>query len=162
MLARMLGHITYLSDDILDQKFGRELRHDRLQFSYDVEFQIESYLQHQGRSFVDRFDANAYLLLTKVLDYFDPASAHGGNLSAALAPAKANFYVVSFSSDWRFAPERSRELVNALLEAGKRTSYIEIPSQRGHDSFLMAIPLYHHMMRTALDRIHAASAGAEA
>ncbi len=153
MLARMLGHITYLSDDILDQKFGRALRNEKLKFDYDVEFQIESYLRYQGEIFVEHFDANSYLLMTKTLDYFDAAKHCDGDLTAALAPAQANFYVISFSSDWRFPPLRSREMVHALMAARKNTSYIEIPSERGHDSFLMALPLYHQVMHAALRRI---------
>ncbi|MEX2517189.1 MAG: homoserine O-acetyltransferase [Gammaproteobacteria bacterium] len=155
MLARMLGHITYLSDDVLDEKFGRELRDGRIKFGYDVEFQVESYLRHQGRSFVDRFDANSYLLLTKTLDYFDPASRCDGNLARALAVATAKFFVISFSSDWRFSPSRSREIVRALLDADRDVSYIEIESKQGHDSFLMPIPRYHSVLRAALERIEA-------
>lgn len=151
MLARMLGHITYLSDDVLDEKFGRELRHGHIKFGYDVEFQVESYLRYQGRSFVDRFDANSYLLLTKCLDYFDPAHRTGGNLAQALAGATARFYVFSFSSDWRFSPSRSREIVRALLDADRDVSYVEIESKQGHDSFLMPIPRYHDVLRSALD-----------
>jgi len=153
MLARMLGHITYLSDDALDEKFGRELRDGKIKFGYDAEFQVESYLRYQGRSFVDRFDANSYLLLTKVLDYFDPASEADGSLSKAMNPATAEFLVISFSSDWRFSPARSQEIVSALLDANKCVSYIEIQSKQGHDSFLMPIPRYHEVMRTALNRI---------
>lgn len=153
MLARMLGHITYLSDNALDEKFGRELRDGEIKFGYDAEFQIESYLRYQGKSFVDRFDANSYLLLTKVLDYFDPAGETGGDLAKAMAPATAEFLVISFSSDWRFSPGRSQEIVSALLDANKKVSYIEIESKQGHDSFLMPIPLYHQVIYTALDRI---------
>jgi len=153
MLARMLGHITYLSDDALDEKFGRELRDGEIKFGYEAEFQIESYLRYQGRSFVDRFDANSYLLLTKALDYFDPAGDTEGSLSKAMAPATAKFMIISFSSDWRFSPERSQEIVSALLEANKCVSYIEIQSTQGHDSFLMPIPRYHQVIKTALDRI---------
>ena len=153
MLARMLGHITYLSDDALDEKFGRELRDGEIKFGYEAEFQIESYLRYQGRAFVDRFDANSYLLLTKVLDYFDPAGDTEGSLSKAMAPATAKFLIISFSSDWRFSPERSQEIVSALLEANKCVSYIEIQSTQGHDSFLMPIPRYHQVLKTALDRI---------
>lgn len=152
MLARMLGHITYLSDDVLDEKFGRELRDGRIKFGYDVEFQVESYLRYQGRSFVDRFDANSYLLLTKVLDYFDPTSRFG-KLSAAFEKATAKFYVISFSSDWRFSPARSREIVRALLDADRDVTYVEIESKQGHDSFLMPIPRYHEVLSTALNRI---------
>ena len=118
MLARMLGHITYLSDGLMRQKFGRELREGKLNFGFDVEFQIESYLRHQGETFVDRFDANTYLLMTKALDYFDPAADYDGDLARALARAQARFLVVAFSSDWRFAPERSREMVKALHTGG--------------------------------------------
>lgn len=153
MLARMLGHITYLSDDVLDEKFGRELRDGRIKFGYDVEFQVESYLRYQGRSFVDRFDANSYLLLTKCLDYFDPATRFG-SLSRAFQQATAKFYVISFSSDWRFSPARSREIVRALLDADRDVTYAEIESKQGHDSFLMPIPRYHEVMRTALNRIY--------
>ncbi len=153
MQARMLGHITYLSDDALDEKFGRQLRDGEIKFGYDVEFQIESYLRHQGRSFVDRFDANSYLLITKVLDYFDPAAETNGNLAKAITPAKAEFLIISFSSDWRFSPARSVEIVSALLEAKKKVSYIEIQSKQGHDSFLKEIPIYHKAIKTSLDRI---------
>ena len=153
MQARMLGHITYLSDDALDEKFGRQLRDGEIKFGYDVEFQIESYLRYQGRSFVDRFDANSYLLITKVLDYFDPAAETNGNLAKAMSPAKAEFLIISFSSDWRFSPARSVEIVGALLETNKKVSYIEIQSKQGHDSFLKEIPIYHEVMKTALNRI---------
>ncbi len=153
MLARMLGHITYLSDDILDSKFGRELRNGKLNFGFDVEFQVESYLRYQGQSFVDRFDANTYLLFTKTLDYFDPAANYEHNLTAAVASSQARFLVISFSSDWRFSPARSREIVRALLEADKDVSYVEIQSTQGHDSFLMHIPRYHEVLSTYLQRI---------
>ncbi|HQT44008.1 MAG TPA: homoserine O-acetyltransferase, partial [Halothiobacillus sp.] len=146
MLARMLGHITYLSDDAMRAKFGRELRSGQVNYGFDVEFQVESYLRYQGTSFVDRFDANTYLLMTKALDYFDPAHDYGDDLVAALTPAQADFLVVSFTSDWRFAPERSREIVRALLAAGKRVSYAEIESNHGHDAFLMTIPYYHRVL----------------
>ena len=149
----MLGHITYLSDDALDEKFGRQLRDGEIKFGYDVEFQIESYLRYQGRSFVDRFDANSYLLITKVLDYFDPAADTDGNLAEAMSPAKAEFLIISFSSDWRFSPTRSVEIVGALLEKNKKVSYIEIQSKEGHDSFLKEIPVYHKAMKSALNRI---------
>ncbi len=141
-IARMLGHITYLSDDAMRKKFGRELREGKISFGFDVEFQVESYLRYQGESFVDRFDANTYLLMTKALDYFDPAAAHGGDLSAALAHVQARFLVVSFTSDWRFAPERSREIVKALLDGDKPVSYAEVEAHHGHDAFLIPIPHY--------------------
>ena len=148
MLARMLGHITYLSDDILEQKFGRDLSQGGIRFGYDVEFQVESYLRHQGQSFVEHFDANSYLLMTRVLDYFEPAA--GNDLAAVLSAASARFTVLSFESDWRFSPHRSRELVSALMKAGRRVSYAKIESERGHDSFLVSIPHYHRLMRAAL------------
>jgi homoserine O-acetyltransferase len=152
-LARMVGHITYLSDDSMATKFGRSLRHGKTVFSYDVEFEIESYLRYQGDKFAGFFDANTYLLTTKTLDYFDPAFEHGGNLEAALARATADFLVVSFSTDWRFAPERSRELVYALLHNGRNVSYAEIDCAAGHDSFLLDEPRYHALLSAWFDRI---------
>ena len=155
MLARMLGHITYLSDDAMRAKFGRDLREGKINFNYDVEFQVESYLRHQGSAFVDRFDANTYLLMTKALDYFDPAQEFDNNLAKAFRQAKANFLVVSFSSDWRFSPARSREIVKALVDADRGVSYAEIGSQLGHDDFLMTTPEYVAVLRTYLDRVAA-------
>jgi homoserine O-acetyltransferase len=152
-LARMLGHITYLSDDAMADKFGRELRTGKLNFSYDIEFQIESYLRYQGDKFAAYFDANTYLLMTKALDYFDPARDLDGNLNRAFAVAKAKFLVVSFTTDWRFAPERSREIVHALLHNKRDVSYAEIASQHGHDSFLMEDEQYFAVMRNYLDGI---------
>ena len=142
MLARMLGHITYLSDDSMREKFGRELREGKLNFGFDVEFQVESYLRYQGHAFVERFDANTYLLMTKTLDYFDPARDHGDDLATAMSGATAKFMVMSFTSDWRFSPQRSREIVKALIKAKKQVSYVEIEAQHGHDAFLMPIPHY--------------------
>lgn len=152
-LARMLGHITYLSDDSMASKFGRELRNGSLAFNYDVEFQIESYLHHQGDKFADLFDANTYLLMTKALDYFDPAQDYDGNLSAAFARAQADFLVLSFTSDWRFSPERSRDIVKALLDNKLNVSYAEIPSSYGHDSFLMQDDYYHQLIRAYMNNI---------
>lgn len=152
-LARMLGHITYLSDDSMASKFGRELRNGSLAFNYDVEFQIESYLHYQGDKFADLFDANTYLLMTKALDYFDPAQDYDGNLSAAFARAKADFLVISFTSDWRFSPERSRDIVKALLDNKLNVSYAEIPSSHGHDSFLMQDDYYHQLIRAYMNNI---------
>jgi homoserine O-acetyltransferase len=152
-LARMLGHITYLSDDAMADKFGRELRTGKLNFSYDIEFQIESYLRYQGDKFAAYFDANTYLLMTKALDYFDPARDLDGNLNRAFAAAKAKFLVVSFTTDWRFSPERSREIVHALLHNKRDVSYAEISSQHGHDSFLMDDEQYFAVMRNYLDGI---------
>lgn len=155
MLARMLGHITYLSDDAMRAKFGRELREDKLNFGFDVEFQVESYLRYQGLSFVGRFDANTYLLMTKALDYFDPASHYGHDLSAALNRATARFLVISFSSDWRFPPARAREIVKALQGNDRDVSYAEIVSPDGHDAFLMPAPRYMEALRAYLQRVAA-------
>lgn len=152
-LARMLGHITYLSDDGMGEKFGRMLRSGEYRFGFDVEFEIESYLRYQGDKFSDRFDANTYLLMTKALDYFDPAQHHNENLPAALSSAQAKFFVVSFTSDWRFAADRSREIVKALVTANKQVSYTEVVSRHGHDAFLMTDEVYIAAMRAYLDRI---------
>ena len=162
MLARMLGHITYLSDDAMRAKFGRELRAGKLSYSFDSEFQVESYLRHQGRQFVDRFDANSYLLMTKSLDYFDPAGRAGDDLAAALEPAVARFLVLSFTTDWRFPPQRSREIVKALLDRHKRVTYAEIEAEHGHDAFLMPIPQYLAVFGAYMERVAAETAGREA
>ncbi|MDO9371599.1 MAG: homoserine O-acetyltransferase [Gammaproteobacteria bacterium] len=153
MLARMLGHITYLSDDAMRAKFGRELREGKLSFGFDVEFQVESYLRYQGQSFVERFDANTYLLMTKVLDYFDPAADFNHDLSAALKAATARFFVIAFTSDWRFSPARSREIVRALLDNDHEVSYAEITSSEGHDAFLMPNAHYQTLLHTYLERV---------
>jgi homoserine O-acetyltransferase len=152
-LARMLGHITYLSDDSLAEKFGRNLRHGKAMYNFDVEFEIESYLRYQGDKFARFFDANTYLLVTKALDYFDPAFEHGGNLAAALARASADFLVVSFTTDWRFSPARSREIVYALLHNRRNVSYANIESPAGHDAFLLDETHYHAVLRSYFDRI---------
>ncbi|MBB3233092.1 homoserine O-succinyltransferase MetX [Halomonas stenophila] len=152
-LARMVGHITYLSEDAMGSKFGRDLRSEDLNFGYDVEFQVESYLRYQGDTFSTSFDANTYLLMTKALDYFDPAAAHGGDLAAALAPADCPFLVVSFSTDWRFPPWRSKELVNALVRAGKSVSYANIDSPHGHDAFLLPEPRYQAVFAAFMQRV---------
>ena len=152
-LARMLGHITYLSDDQMAEKFGRKLRQSVLNFGYDVDFEIESYLRYQGDKFAGYFDANTYLITTKALDYFDPARDYDGNLAAALARARAKFLVVSFSTDWRFAPERSREIVYGLVHNRLAVSYAEIESMAGHDSFLLDDPRYHAVMRAYFEGI---------
>ncbi|MEJ2529028.1 MAG: homoserine O-acetyltransferase [Gammaproteobacteria bacterium] len=153
MLARMLGHITYLSDDSMRAKFGRELREGRLNYDFGVDFQVESYLRYQGSSFVERFDANTYLLMTKALDYFDPASEYDNDLVAAVARATAKFLVISFTSDWRFAPERSKEIVKALIDAKRQVSYAEIESSGGHDAFLMPIAYYTQLLSSYMDEI---------
>lgn len=152
-LARMIGHITYLSDDVLHTRFGRELRDGKIGFGFGVEFEIESYLRYQGESFVGRFDANTYLLMTRSLDYFDPAQKFDNDLTAALAGCTARFLVISFSSDWRFSPARSREIVRALLDSDHNVSYVDIESELGHDSFLLPIPQYHKVLRTYFERI---------
>jgi homoserine O-acetyltransferase len=152
-LARMLGHITYLSDAAMRAKFGRELKAATPSFNYDVEFEVESYLRHQGQSFVDRFDANTYLIMTKALDYFDPAHEFGDNLAAAFRKASAKFLVIAFNSDWRFSPARSREIVKGLVDAGREVSYALIDSQLGHDDFLMPLPQYHRVLRSYFTRI---------
>lgn len=147
-LARMLGHITYLSDDLMGQKFGRSLKNSTLQYHYDVEFQVESYLRYQGDKFVTKqnFDANTYLLMTKALDYFDPAREFDDDLTLTMAQVKAKFLVISFTSDWRFSPQRSQELVKALIANGKSVSYAEVPSAYGHDAFLLPNPYYEAVL----------------
>jgi homoserine O-acetyltransferase len=161
-VARMVGHITYLSDDAMGEKFGRQLQNPQQAapaFStQEVEFQIESYLRHQGDKFSQYFDANTYLLITRALDYFDPARAHGGNLAAAFAPVRAQapelgFLLVSFSTDWRFAPARSREIVKALVDNRIHVSYAEIDAPQGHDAFLLDDARYHAVMRAYFDRV---------
>jgi homoserine O-acetyltransferase len=152
-LARMLGHITYLSDDAMANKFGRELRTGIFKYNYDIEFEIESYLRYQGDKFAAHFDANTYLLMTKALDYFDPAHDFGGDLNKAFSRAKANFLVVSFTTDWRFSPQRSREIVRPLLHNRRNVSYAEITSAHGHDSFLMQDAYYFDVMRAYLDNV---------
>ena len=159
MLARMLGHITYLSDDAMREKFGRELRQGTISYGFDVDFQVESYLRYQGESFVDRFDANTYLLMTKALDYFDPAADFDDDLSKALSSASADFLVISFSSDWRFAPERSREIVKALQDNNHDVCYAEVVVPHGHDAFLIPIKDYLDVfgawMRHLVDEVSA-------
>ena len=154
-IARMIGHITYLSDDVMNEKFGRQLR-EGLTLKYstqDVEFQIESYLRYQGDKFSEYFDANTYLLITRALDYFDPARAHGGDLARALAGATAKFLLVSFTTDWRFAPKRSREIVKALLDNKRCVSYAEIDAPHGHDAFLLDDARYMGVMSSYFDSI---------
>jgi homoserine O-acetyltransferase len=154
-IARMIGHITYLSDDVMNEKFGRELReavtHNATGYKYstqEVEFQIESYLRYQGDKFSEYFDANTYLLITRALDYFDPARAFGGDLSQALARATCKFLLVSFSTDWRFSPARSREMVKALLDNRRDVSYAEIDAPHGHDAFLLDDARYMNVVRS--------------
>jgi homoserine O-acetyltransferase len=153
-VARMVGHITYLSDDAMADKFGRQLKHGRLTYSFEPEFEIESYLRHQGAKFSEYFDANTYLRITKVLDYFDPALEHGGDLARALAPARAAYLVISFTTDWRFSPERSREIVRALLHNRREVTYAEIEAPHGHDAFLLDDARYHKLVAAYFDRVH--------
>ncbi len=157
-VARMIGHITYLSDDDMAEKFGRELRRadgdsDEYNFNFDVEFEVESYLRYQGEKFADYFDANTYLLITRALDYFDPAKSFANNLSAAMKNITAKFLVVSFTTDWRFAPERSREIVKALLDNKLDVTYGEIDAPHGHDAFLLEDPRYHNLVRAYFEQI---------
>lgn len=161
-IARMIGHITYLSDDVMNTKFGRMLRSsvegeanpsDYRYSTQEVEFQIESYLRYQGDKFSEYFDANTYLLITRALDYFDPAREHGGNLSAALAQATAKFLLVSFKTDWRFSPARSREMVKALLDNRRNVSYAEIDAPHGHDAFLLDDARYTGVVRSYFERV---------
>ena len=152
-IARMLGHITYLSDDVMGTKFGRKLRDGNIKYSFDVEFEMESYLRYQGDKFAGEFDANTYLRMTRALDYFDPALNYGGDLSAALSHVRAKFLVISFTSDWRFSPARSKEIVKALLDNEISVRYAEVTAAHGHDAFLMPDPHYHAIMRSYLAKI---------
>ena len=160
-VARMVGHITYLSDDDMAEKFGRKLRNpsaasaagNGYKFDFGIDFEIESYLRYQGDKFSEYFDANTYLLITKALDYFDPASAFDGDLTRALANTEAEFFIASFTTDWRFSPERSRELVRALVSNRRHVSYAEIDAPHGHDAFLLEDPRYMDMMRVWYERI---------
>ena len=151
-VARMIGHITYLSDEQMEAKFGRQLR-EGLKFSFAPEFQIESYLRYQGEKFAEYYDANAYLRVTKALDYFDPATRTGGDLARALASATCRFLVVSFTTDWRFPASRSREIVKALVRERRDVSYAEIAAPHGHDAFLLDNPQYHAVVRTWFERM---------
>jgi homoserine O-acetyltransferase len=162
-IARMIGHITYLSDDVMNEKFGRTqkpadghsvaLAEQAYRYSTQaVEFEIESYLRYQGDKFSEYFDANTYLLITRALDYFDPAREHGGRLSAALAQARAKFLLISFTTDWRFSPARSREIVKALLDNRRDVSYAEIDAPHGHDAFLLDDPRYHQEVRAYFEQ----------
>lgn len=159
-VARMIGHITYLSDSDMAEKFGRDLKNEALGFSFEPDFEVESYLRYQGDKFSTYFDANTYLLVTKALDYFDPAGAKGGNLVDALAPVQASFLVVSFTTDWRFSPLRSREIVRALLANRCRVSYAEIDAPHGHDAFLLDDARYHSKIAAYFERVFSSITGA--
>ena len=157
-VARMIGHITYLSNDDMAEKFGRELKkfqegQQDYRFSFDEEFEVESYLRYQGNKFADYFDANTYLLITRVLDYFDPAKNFGGNLSKALSNMQSKSLVISFTTDWRFAPERSREIVKALLDNKRSVSYAEINAPHGHDAFLLDDQRYHAIIHAYFSKL---------
>jgi homoserine O-acetyltransferase/O-succinyltransferase len=152
-IARMIGHITYLSDDAMMERFGRVLRTEDFRFHFDVDFEVESYLRYQGEKFAEVFDANTYLRITRALDYFDPAMKHGGDLSRALALADASFLVISFTSDWRFSPARSREIVKALLDNKRNVTYAEIDAPHGHDAFLLDNAHYHEVVREYFNRL---------
>ncbi|MES2039912.1 MAG: homoserine O-acetyltransferase [Pseudomonadota bacterium] len=154
-VARMIGHITYLSDDDMAEKFGRDLKGGDYQFGFGVDFEIESYLRYQGDKFSDYFDANTYLLITKALDYFDPARHTGGDLAKALAHTKAKFLLASFTTDWRFSPERSREIVKALVSNKRTVSYAEIDAPHGHDAFLLDDSRYLNLVAAYYQRIDA-------
>ncbi len=162
-VARMVGHITYLSNDDMAEKFGRKLRNaaetDDYAFDFGVDFEIESYLRYQGDKFSEYFDANTYLIITKALDYFDPARAHGGDLTKALGATRAQFLVASFTTDWRFSPERSREIVEALVSNRRKVTYAEIDAPHGHDAFLLEDPRYMGVVRAYYDRIALEFAG---
>lgn len=155
MQARMLGHLTYLSDDAMKQKFGRELKEGKLNYSFAPEFQVESYLHYQGEKFSTRFDANTYMLMTKALDYFDPAADYDNDLVQCLSQAQCDFLVVSFTTDWRFSPERSQEIVDALMHADKNVSYACVESENGHDAFLLPIPRYLDIFSAYMQRVAA-------
>ena len=158
-LARMIGHVTYLSDELMGTRFGRELRRGSFERGMEtpVEFQVESYLHHQGDSFSEVFDANSYLLITKILDYFDLAREYGNDPVAAFRHALCKFLVVSFTSDWRFSPERSREIVNALIGANRDVVYANIESDLGHDAFLLPNPRYEAVFKSYMDNVAAES-----
>ncbi|MEH6589425.1 MAG: homoserine O-acetyltransferase [Halioglobus sp.] len=154
-LARMVGHITYLSEDAMARKFGRDLRSGSLDIANDddVEFQVESYLRHQGNQFSGSFDANTYILMTRALDYFDLAREYKHDPIAAFSQASCSYLVISFSTDWRFSPERSKEIVDALIAAGRSVSYAEIEAAEGHDAFLLPIPRYTDVLHAYMQRV---------
>ena len=152
-IARMMGHITYLAEDGLGKKFGRQMRQPNYQYDYNVEFEVESYLHYQGDKFAEVFDANSYLLMTKALDYFDPARDYDGNLVAAVSAIQAKILIASFSSDWRFSPRRSQELLDTLVAANKPVQYIALKSAHGHDAFLMEDADYQAAIRIYFNNI---------
>jgi len=153
-LARMLGHITYLSDDVMGTKFGRKINNKNARYKFDTEFEIESYLNYQADKFANEFDANTYIRMTKALDYFDPAKSNIKNLSKIFKIIRADFLVISFTSDWRFSPDRSKEIVKALLDNNIKTSYAEIHASSGHDAFLMNDAHYHSILENYFKKIY--------
>jgi homoserine O-acetyltransferase len=155
-IARMLGHITYLSNDVMGSKFGRKTvkKNKKNQYNFNTEFEIESYLNYQGDKFANEFDANTYIRMTKALDYYDPAKGSLKNLSKVLKKAKANFLVISFTSDWRFSSKRSKEIVKGLLDNNIKVSYAELSSLSGHDAFLMDDEHYHEIIKSYLQKIY--------
>ena len=152
-IARMLGHITYLSDDVMGSKFGRKLKNKNYQYGFNTEFEIESYLNYQGDKFAKEFDANTYIRMTKALDYYDPANGSKGNLSKVFKKIKSKFLVISFTSDWRFSPDRSKEIVKALLDNNIDVKYAEITAASGHDAFLMEEPRYHAILKSYFNKM---------
>ena len=152
-IARMLGHITYLSDDVMGSKFGRKLRNKNYQYNFNTEFEIESYLNYQGDKFAKEFDANTYIRMTKALDYYDPANGSKKNLSKVFKKIKSKFLVISFTSDWRFSPNRSKEIVKALLDNNIDVKYAEITAASGHDAFLMEEPRYHAILKSYFNKM---------
>ncbi|GAA6134582.1 homoserine O-acetyltransferase [Oceaniserpentilla sp. 4NH20-0058] len=153
MQARMLAHLTYLSDDAMGEKFGRHMTSENVNYDYTPEFEVESYLHYQGNKFSTTFDANTYLLMTKALDYFDPAQYYEDDLAKCLGHAQCKFLVVSFTTDWRFPPERSEEIVDALIEADKNVVYAKVESEKGHDAFLIPIPRYVKLFSAYMNRV---------
>ena len=149
----MLGHITYLSDDVMGSKFGRKLKNKNYQYNFNTEFEIESYLNYQGDKFAKEFDANTYIRMTKALDYYDPANGSKGNLSKVFKKIKSKFLVISFTSDWRFSPNRSKEIVKALLDNNIDVKYAEITAASGHDAFLMEEPRYHAILKSYFNKM---------
>ena len=152
-IARMLGHITYLSDDVMGSKFGRKQKNKNYQYDFNTEFEIESYLNYQGDKFAKEFDANTYIRMTKALDYYDPSNGNKANLSKIFKKIKSRFLVISFTSDWRFSPNRSKEIVKALLDNNIDVKYAEITAASGHDAFLMAEPRYHAILKSYFNKI---------
>ena len=152
-IARMLGHITYLSDDVMGSKFGRKQKNKNYQYDFNTEFEIESYLNYQGDKFAKEFDANTYIRMTKALDYYDPSNGNKANLSKIFKKIKSKFLVISFTSDWRFSPNRSKEIVKSLLDNNIDVKYAEITAASGHDAFLMAEPRYHAILKSYFNKI---------